>query len=131
MLREISWKRRADYATAARKVNKMYQAAIDRIAELSVLEEERREGSRVYFSRGERRGKRVERENFGEDREGDKIVRADSKSSLSSSGGEDSDGDGSNRGDSNSESLEEEEEEEENNSAKAYDASRSPRVLAA
>ncbi|MDC6465868.1 exostosin family protein [bacterium] len=112
----------ADYVTAVRKVNKMYQAAIDRIAGNYPYWRRSEGRDHVFIFPAEKGAENVLNEKTLE-RIGKaiKIVGVPTfKSSLSSSGGEDSDGDGSNRGDSNSESLEEEEkEEEENNSAKA------------
>ena len=112
----------ADYVTAVRKVNKMYQAAIDRIAGNYPYWRRSEGRDHVFIFPAEKGAENVLNEKTLE-RIGKaiKIVGVPTfKSSLSSSGGEDSDGDGSNRGDSNSESQEEEEkEEEENNSAKA------------
>ncbi|CAL6305590.1 unnamed protein product [Bathycoccus prasinos] len=112
----------ADYVTAVRKVNKMYQAAIDRIAGNYPYWRRSEGRDHVFIYPAEKGAENVLNEKTLE-RIGKaiKIVGVPTfKSSLSSSGGEDSDGDGSNRGDSNSESLEKEEkEEEENNSAKA------------
>ena len=112
----------ADYVTAVRKVNKMYQAAIDRIAGNYPYWRRSEGRDHVFIFPAEKGAENVLNEKTLE-RIGKaiKIVGVPTfKSSLSSSGFEDSDGDGSNRVDSNSESLEEEEkEEEENNSAKA------------
>ena len=112
----------ADYVTAVRKVNKMYQAAIDRIAGNYPYWRRSEGRDHVFIFPAEKGAENVLNEKTLE-RIGKaiKIVGVPTfKSSLSSSGGEDSDGDGSSRVDSNSESLEEEEkEEEENNSAKA------------
>jgi cleavage and polyadenylation specificity factor subunit 5 len=107
----------ADYVTAVRKVNKMYQAAIDRIAGNYPYWRRSEGRDHVFIFPAEKGAENVLNEKTLE-RIGKaiKIVGVPTfKSSLSSSGGEDSDGDGSNRGDSNSESLEEEEKEGEEN----------------
>jgi hypothetical protein len=109
-----------DYVTAMRKVNKMYQAAIDRIAGNYPYWRRSEGRDHVFIFPTEKGAENVLNEKTLE-RIGKaiKIVGVPTLKSLSPSGGSEtvSDGDGSSSGDSNSE--EKEKEEEERNSAKA------------